>query len=45
MLPDRADERRWAARQLHRRGVDLAIYYRHPRPGFYCRVVEGWRAA
>jgi len=56
-IPDRGDERRRARARLadeHRRlgiarlahrAMPLTAYYRHPKGGFYCRVVEGWRAA
>ena len=56
-IPDRGDERRRARARLadeHRRlayarlahqAMPLTRYYRHPKGGFYCRVVEGWRAA
>ncbi len=31
--------------ELHRRGGDLARWYRQPKGAFYCRVTEGWWAA
>jgi hypothetical protein len=56
-IPDPGDGRRRARSRLadeHRRlgiarladqAMPLTRYYRHPKGGFYCRVVEGWRAA
>lgn len=56
-LPDPGDRQyraRWRLADEHRRlgiarlaheRMSLVEYYRHPRGGFYCRVVEGWRAA
>jgi hypothetical protein len=38
------ERRRRIAGQLDQL-LPLAAYYRHPRPGWYCPIVEGWRAA
>jgi hypothetical protein len=41
-----ADEhRRLAYARLAHQAMPLTACYRHPKGGFYCRVVEGWRAA
>ena len=41
-----ADEhRRLGIARLAHQAMPLTRYYRHPKGGFYCRVVEGWRAA
>jgi hypothetical protein len=41
-----ADQHRQLAyARLAHEAMPLTRYYRHPKGGFYCRVVEGWRAA
>ena len=45
IVPDRWNARRRAAARELQWLASLAVWYRQPKGGFYCTVVEGWRAA
>jgi hypothetical protein len=44
IVPDRWNARRRAAARELERLAPLTVWYRQPKGGFYCVVIEGWAA-